>query len=66
MGDEWPDAHHMGLQLLDKEQILRQVLRRLEGGAHHEAAAGLEAQGFQSFRQPMRCSKDIPGGWSFS
>ena len=43
VGDEWPDAHHMGLQLLDKEQILRQVFRRLEGGSNHESGPHLVA-----------------------
>ena len=39
MGHKRPDAAHFGAKLLDEREVGRQVLRRLEGGAHHEAGA---------------------------
>ncbi len=47
MGDEWPDAHHMGPQLLQKEHVLRQVTGLLKGRAHHKAGSHLIADGLQ-------------------
>ena len=43
MGDKRADPAHLRLKFLDEEKILRQLLRRLEGRPHHEAAAGLIA-----------------------
>lgn len=44
MGQKGADTHHVGLQLLEKEKILGQMLYGLSRGAHHKAPAGLIAQ----------------------
>ena len=44
MGQKGADAHHVGLQLLEKEKILGQMLYGLSRGANHKTGTGLVAQ----------------------
>ena len=52
MGDEWTDAHHLGLQVMKEQQVLGDAVRGLPGGANHKAAAHLVADVFQIPQAP--------------
>ena len=47
LGDEGPQAHHVGLELLEEAEVLRQGVRSLARGAYHESGSHLVADVLQ-------------------